>query len=421
MLNAKTKSWERETLTMMSSALRVRGFSTTKGRGDTSSPFDVAMDTIRRFRRVHGALPRLYHPDHTFEQNGEQYLNIAKAKVMPSADTAGAWGEKFPKLAAVFDHVFADEYEVYFHAWLKRFYESAEAGRLLPGQAMALVGPVQCYKTFLIQKVIGPMMGGSCDLSSVAQGSQFTDSLFESPLAVLDDSRGSATPAERARYTATIKGLVSKGAHDYQAKYGKKLKVQWNGRVIMGLNNDPTSILVIPDLNQSNDDKVIALHLKQWPDHPAPEVYDNIEEEELPHYIAWLKAHKPPAEVLDPNDRYEVKSFICPEVRRYLFEESAANDLLAVLEVWWKARVSAGHRGWFKGTCAELLGDISELLPNTSGYMRGMTPRTLGYRLRELANTLEGAIRIVRKKNAHKGSNQYNINLSYLEQEESDE
>jgi len=416
MLNAATKNWERETLTMMGCTLRVRGFSTSKGKGDTSSPFDLAMETIRRFRRVHGALPRLYNAGHTFEQDGETYLNIAKARIMAPAPVAGAWGENFPKLAAIFDNVFEKNYAVYFHAWLKRFYESAESGQLLPGQAMALVGPVQCYKSFLIQKVVRPMMGGSCDLSSVAQGSQFTDSLFDSPLAVLDDSRGSSTPAERARYTATIKGLVSKGSHDYQAKFGKKLKVQWNGRVIMGLNNDPTSILVIPDLNQSNDDKVIALHMKQWPDHPAPEVYNSIEEEEVPHYIAWLKAYQPSADVLDTSDRYVVKSFICPEVRQYLFEESAANDLLSVLEVWWKARVSSGHTESFVGTCAELLGDITELLPNTPAFLRGMTPRTLGYRLRELSNTLEGAVTVTRKKTAHKGSNKYRINLSYLDE-----
>jgi hypothetical protein len=415
MLNAHTGNWERETLTMMGCTLRVRGFGTNKGKGDTSSPFDMAMETIRRFRRVHGALPRLYHPDHTFEQDGEHYLNIAKAKVMPSAPVAGAWGENFPKLAAIFDHVFDNGYGVYFHAWLKRFYESAEQGRLLPGQAMALVGPVQCYKSFLIQKVVRPMMGGSCDLSSVAQGSQFTDSLFDSPVAVLDDSRGSSTPAERARYTATIKGLVSKGSHDYQAKYGKKLKVQWNGRVIMGLNNDPTSILVIPDLDQSNDDKVIALHMKQWPDHPAPEVYNDIETEEVPHYIAWLKEYQPPGDVLDPSDRYVVKSFICPEVRHYLFEASAANDLLSVLEVWWAARKSNGHPEPFKGTCAELLSDITEMLPNTPAFLRGMTPRTLGYRLRELSNSLEGAVKVSRRKNSHKGSNRYVIDLSMLE------
>lgn len=67
---------------------------------------------------------------------------------MPAARAAGKWGEYFQLIASVYDNVFASNfYRDVFFAWSKRFYESAEKGDPTPGQALALVGPIHCYKS----------------------------------------------------------------------------------------------------------------------------------------------------------------------------------------------------------------------------------------------------------------------------------
>lgn len=72
----------------------------------------------------------------------------------------------------IFDRaVFAKPiYRDLFLAWFKRFYESAEAGELAPGQALALVGPIHCYKSWTIHKILKPTMGGFADFSAMAAG-----------------------------------------------------------------------------------------------------------------------------------------------------------------------------------------------------------------------------------------------------------
>jgi hypothetical protein len=164
--------------------LKVRGFSDRAAKGQTASPLDRAKHTILKHRRVDGAAPFLYHKNDIFVRGGRKFLNTSTVSIMEPASSVGAWGQHFPLIAQVYDNVFAKPiYRDLFLAWFKRFYESAEEGELAPGQALAMVGPIHCYKSWTIHKVLKPAMGGFADFSSMASGDAggFTADVFESP------------------------------------------------------------------------------------------------------------------------------------------------------------------------------------------------------------------------------------------------
>ena len=410
--------WSVESVAMVTAELKVRGFSDKAPKGASFSPMDRAKVTIRKERKVDGAAPRLYCKSQTYEDSGEVLLNTARVKLYPAAETAGEWGEFFPRYAAILDNVFDKPiYKTTFLAWFKRFYESAESGELALGQAMALVGPVQCFKSFIIEKLLTPAMGGSADLSAMASGeTSFTSQIFHAPLAVIDDSKGSSSEAMRTRYSAVIKKMAATGKQEFHEKYGVAKNVEWKGRVVLGLNNDARSIKLLPDFDQSNEDKMIALHLHQWTGHPEPSVYATVVDEELSHLLAWLKGWVIPAEVADPMSRYGIKSIISDTVREAQFQSSAESGLYEVIQEWWSKRTAPERKVPWIGTSLQLREELSEAVEaGAKDALKGLEGQRLGYKLSALCKDPSNGMEVIPRCSKYKGSNQYKIFLTEVE------
>jgi hypothetical protein len=404
--------WSVESVAMVTAELKCRGFSDKAPKGASFSPMDRAKVTIRKDRKVDGAAPRLYCKSETYIDSGEVILNTARIKLLPAASTAGEWGEFFPKYAAILDNVFVKPiYKTTFLAWFKRFYESAEAGSPALGQSLALVGPVQCFKSFIIEKLLTPAMGGSADLSDMAAGeTSFNSEVYHAPLAVIDDSKGTSSESVRARYSAVIKKLAATGKQRFHEKYGVAKNVEWKGRVVLGLNDDPRSIKLLPDFDQSNEDKMIALQLHQWPDHPEPSVYLNIVDEELPHLLAWLKAWAIPADVADPMSRYGIKSIISDQVRESAFQASPESGLLELIQAWWAKLTPTERRKPWEGSSLQLRDALSDSMQSSSkDALRGLEGNKLGYKLKDLCARPDTGITLLPRTSKKKDSNRYRI------------
>jgi hypothetical protein len=379
--------WRRENAGMFTSAMKVRGFSDKVPKGAAMSPLDRAKAFIRQNRRVDGAAPCLYHPHDLWEAGGKALVNTASSKVWPANDTAGGWGEGFPRYAAILDTVFTcPEYKTTFLAWFKRFYQSACDGKLEPGQALVLVGPVECFKSFIIERLLQPAMGGYADLSSIAsgEGGGFNSELFHSPLAVIDDTRASSSQAQQQKYASIIKKLTAHGTHKYHEKYLVPVMVHWRGRVVIAANDDPVSIRAVPALEISNEDKIIALAMRSWPDNPGPDTWKGIEQDELGAFLAWLKSWEPPTKFLDTNSRYLVRSVVAEEIRVRVGAASPAAELLDTIRLWWKLRTPDEQARPWEGTAVELHQEFCRTLDNV-GLVREWPVRALAQRLAQLA------------------------------------
>ncbi len=375
--------WRYEMVAMLSSELKCRNISDRAPKGAAMSPMDKAKAFIRTHRRVDGAGPSLYNPNELWSEGGKKYLNTAKnVRIVPAAETADAWGVGFPRYAAILDNVFAnDDYKDIFLFWLKRFYESAEAGKLCMGQAMILVGPVHCFKTFLIERLLSPAMGGYADLSSVVsgEGNGFNADLFQSPLAIIDDSRAAESESALQRYASYVKKLVAHGKHKYHEKYLTPIMVEWRGRVVIAANDDPVSIKAVPALDISNEDKIIALALRTYDEGPTVEELKDVETE-LPAFLAWLKAWDVPARYIDAANRYVVRSCIAEEVREKIDASGRHAELRDTLNSWWSRR----EGDEWEGTTVDLHQSFNDTFDNNS-LTREWPVRLLSARLMQLS------------------------------------
>jgi hypothetical protein len=407
--------WRYEMVAMLSSELKCRNISDRAPKGAAMSKMDEAKAFIRKHRRVDGAGPSLYNPNELWFEGGKKYLNTAKnVKIMPAAETAGDWGVGFPRYAAILDNVFAHlDYRDFFMAWLKRFYESAEKGKLCMGQAMILVGPVHCYKTFFIERLLKPAMGGYADLSSIVsgEGNGFNADLFQSPLAIIDDTKAAESEAQTNRYSSAIKKLVAHGTHKYHEKYLTPIMVEWRGRVVIAANDDPVSIKAVPALDMSNKDKIIALALKTFEEGPTVDDLKDVEIE-LPAFLAWLKAWDIPAKYIDAANRYYVMSYISPEVMEKIAAASPSAELRDTINAWWDRR---DGNEW-EGTAVELHQSFNDTFDNAS-LTRQWTVRSIGRRLGELQSQGDPNVELVAKRSGKAKLYKYRLTRPKIESE----
>jgi hypothetical protein len=390
--------WRYEMAGMLHSALKVRGYADSAPKG-RATQMDIAKGVIREHRRVDGAGPRLYSQYETWTEGGKRFLNTACVKLMPAAESAGAWGERFPRYAAILDNTFADPtYKEVFLAWFKRFYESAGAGDLALGQALALVGPVQCFKSFIIEQILRPAMGGYADLSSIVSGESngFNSELYHSPLAVIDDSKASESEAQLNRYSSAIKKLAAHGRHKYHEKFVTPILVEWKGRVIIAANDDAVSIQSVPALDISNEDKLIVLAMRTWEDNPGPAALTDVVEE-LPHLLAWIREWTVPARYIDAGSRYGIRSVIAAEIRDKIEASARYAELQDTINAWWRRRPIEDRETAWEGTAVELHQDFNTIFDN-SALTREWTVRNLGHRLRQLSNIPGSGVSIVQRR-----------------------
>lgn len=401
--------WRYEMVAMLSSELKCRGFADKAPKGAAMSPMDKAKAFIREHRRVDGAGPSLYNKNELWFEGGKKFLNTAKnVQITKAADVAGEWGVGFPRYAAILDNVFTHpDYRDTFLFWFKRFYESAEQGKLCMGQAMILVGPVHCYKTFLIERLLAPAMGGYADLSSVVsgEGNGFNADLFQSPLAIIDDSRAAESESALQRYASYVKKLVAHGKHKYHEKYLTPIMVEWRGRVVIAANDDPVSIKAVPALDMSNEDKIIALALRTYDEGPVVEELKDVETE-LPALLAWLKAWTVPEKFIDAANRYVVRGVIAQEVRDKIDAGGKHAELRDLINAWWK-RVDTKINSW-EGTVVELLQSFNDTFDNTS-ILRDWPVRTLSTRLSQLVSRQDPNIEIIAKRCGAAKLNKYRL------------
>lgn len=100
---------------------------------------------------------------------------------------------------------------------------------------------------------------------------------------VIDDTTSAASFQDQRKATELIKRAVANPRVEYQAKYADAMSIPWTGRVVMSLNMDINSLSVIPSLDSSNRDKLMALRIsdKATSDFPRNSVLEKTIENEL--------------------------------------------------------------------------------------------------------------------------------------------
>lgn len=329
-----------------------------EGRRGEMSEVDRAIKQIAIDRRVDGAFPFLYRDDALVSVNGRQYLNISRVRPVLPADGAREWGEGFPWLKSYLEQIF-DEYQLHvFLSWLAHYYKGALASRVRKGHGLFIAGPAGVGKTFLSQRVIGGLMGGAEEATQFLLGqTQFNSNLFEAPLWTIDDAVANTEGKAHEVYSQVVKKVVANFSLTYRRMFSNPVTLPWEGRIVVTLNDDPDSIAMLPNVEQSMLEKVMFLLAQQTKVN-----FDGAEaavRSELPAFGAFLRDWQTPPEMVG-DYRYGIKAYHHPTLLESAKLSSLTSSFLELLTIWRTHYFRTCDDAEWSGSASELLQDFAQ-------------------------------------------------------------
>ena len=344
--------------------LRQAGFSPRPRRGQPLSELETALVTIANDNRIDEIAPVVFSSDRVVSYNSHRILNTANIDPVEPAEDGDP--SKWPFLHKWLHQLFADSVEqgtvLYFFAWLKRFYIAVLERKRKQGHALLLVGPTSVGKSLLSNKVISALVGGFADASDYLSGqTNFNKDLARVAAWVVDDTTSAASFQDQRRATELIKKSVANPRMEYHAKYVDAISVPWTGRVVMSLNMDANSLSVIPSLDSSNRDKLMALRMSDEATTKFPP-NDELEEtitNELPHLARWLLDWKVPKEVKG-DSRFGVYGYIDKTIASAAYDNSSRSTVAELVEFFVKRAREYFTNPIWRGTLTEFHGSILE-------------------------------------------------------------
>ena len=322
--------------------LKQRGFKGGRPKkGENITEVEAAIVLISNQNRIDEIAPVVFRRNQRIVSfNGMQILNSATVTPIEPADDGDP--SKWPFLNMFFDQFFVDSTKVrtkyFFFAWLQRYYKAFYNNKEDQGQACILVGPAKRGKTLVSNKIIAALVGGFADASDyLSGGTKFNKDLGRAACWVIDDTVSAASFQDQRKATELIKRGVANPKIQFMAKYADAVTLPWAGRIILSLNDDPNSMSVLPAMDSSNKDKLMAFKVCAEPFvFPPKAELEALIEQELPYFAKWLMDWKPPVEVLD-DDRFGVKSFIDKSISYAAYDNSSRSQVSELVDFFAKA------------------------------------------------------------------------------------
>lgn len=350
--------------------LRSYGFSPKAKKGAALSEVEQAMLHIQRVNRVDGAAPVIFDPNTlVIEPSGRKLVNLSRIK--PTYPATEGDPSTWPWLHGFFEQwldntpdVHGIEARQYFFAWLSRIILASVDKVPLQGQALILAGPAGRGKTLFGRKILGGACGGFAEAGAYLTGkTHFNRELSMMPIWTVDDGESAVDYKDQRRFTELLKRAVANPTVSAEAKGIDAQTVPWTGRVVLGANMDAHSLSVIPNLDQSNRDKIMAFRISDDAPtkFPANTTLEKIITRELPHFVRWVLDYVPDDERVMGNSRFGVNSYFHPQVEEAARANSPRHQTLELIEIFVKEwRVGAGRKEW-KGTGSELVGAMADM------------------------------------------------------------
>jgi hypothetical protein len=323
--------------------LSARGLDRTKQKGQTMSDADRALHHIQNTNRIDGAAPLIYRPKGIVDVSGLQILNTNSLQPVQPAE--GDYGpEDFPFMWKFVNGLFVrvDGQDPLSHwlAWWKRSYVAILEHRPLMGQAVFLCGPISNGKTLWCYRMLAPSLGGRVvnPYDFFTKKTDFTDELFGSALWAINDEE---SPDERSKLAmqAKLKSCVVNPEQTYHPKFRTKLSLPWQGRIVVTLNNGPTSVGMLPEINDETRDKLMFFATRAFDGvFPEEQILEAQIAAELPKFLSWLLKWKAPEAVTKGAlTRMGVQSYFDPGLLFLSQQQAYFFTFCELLAVWAEA------------------------------------------------------------------------------------
>jgi hypothetical protein len=319
-----------------------------------------------------GSMPGYCEGVHS--ENGQLFYCM-EAPVLPkSVPAKGAvFGEHWPVIHKMMRRLFVnDDGETQFWtvlAHLKLAHEGlkfALAPRALgskrsvrPGQAMAFVGPKNCGKSFFLERVITPLLGGRLvDVfkAFTADAEGFNGEMLKGEVWMIDDQEHSTDIRTRRKLAANLKSKLFGASTAFHAKYQTPVTLKPFGRLFICCNDTPENLSVLPPITEDISDKVHVIRCNKaemtMPTGTESErqAFRDAVAQELPYFVGELEAWTVPPEIT--HQRTGVLSYIHPWVEGQLRKQSPEAQLAELILSAFDSGTLHGSK--WEGTAREL-------------------------------------------------------------------
>lgn len=270
--------------------LYAKGYSPEAESKFDPSPLSLALNSIETEQFVQYAGP-VAGSDRGLMQfsDGKRILVTESPKVPEPA--LGKWDT----LRGFLEGLVSDDDErqlVAFHGWVKTSYESLRRRKYRPAPVLGLCGPVRGGKSLLIE-MLSRILGGRQATAHqwLSGGERFNMACAGAELLVVDDKFGSTDPRSRARLAQNIKSALFAGRVAIEGKYRDSFDLRPWWRIVIAVNDEPESMLVLPPLTTDVSDKIALIKCKVAVLPNGPEEQEAFVAEmtrEIPAYLHWL-------------------------------------------------------------------------------------------------------------------------------------
>jgi hypothetical protein len=368
--------------------LRVRGFQYGPP-GAGVHPAEIALHKIQTQNRVHYAGAICGRPPGIHKEGTMSVLSTAGPRIIE-----GFAGE-FPTIMELLCNLLGKDREPLFEdqfltlvCWLRHGRAALKNHKQhMPGQALALVGPVNCGKSLLQHQIITPTLGGrDVDASIYVLGhSHFNKELWGAEHLVLGDDAMGDDGRERHAVRDRLKKLVVAQQFPLHAKKQDAESFRPIWRVTISANDDDESITVLPPPDESFGDKII--YIRCYP--PPRPFHDGTEQarrefeerlrSELPAFIHKVESGEIPDHLR--SSRFYVREFHHPYVLEQINATSPVVPLGELIDEWMASK-SLEVVG---GSAAEILGQLTMWAAGSRVQQATRSALHFGHQLRRLS------------------------------------
>jgi len=187
--------------------------------------------------------------------------------------------------------------------------KDGERRQVRPGQAMVLCGPKNCGKSFLVNHVIRPILGGRLQDAHKAfsSGSEaFNGELLNGEVWTVDDKEHSSRIDQRRQFGASIKSMLYSGRVGFHAKHKEQVTLQPWARLFILCNDQDEAIKVLPPLTPDIEDKLHLFRCYFSPVETKTEdawsAYEQQIYSELPAFAGYLDSIAIPKDCQDQRN-----------------------------------------------------------------------------------------------------------------------
>lgn len=369
----ESQRWIRVNAAQMKRRLKRIGLSTKAQKGEQISEADEWLcDTEDHYDiKYSGALAG--RSEGFYEELGSRILITSSPKFVEPIE-----GDPARILDFIYGLLDDPEHDqaIYLLSWLKIAYESFKNQAYRPGQALVIAGPRDCGKS-LLQRLITEILGGRSakPYQYMTDKTSFNGDLFSAEHLTIEDDNPHIDTKSRRAFGQQIKSFTVNLDHRCHAKGRDAITMRPLWRVSITLNDEPESLLILPPMDDSLEDKMIIFRAVSG---AVPEMHDQADYDaiwggfaaEIPQLLHYLtNVFEIPENMR--SRRFGVTHFHHPVIIEGLAETAPEIKLLELIDSY----LLANRLADWQGTSNEL----KDALIDIGGSVQAETRALLHY------------------------------------------